>query len=176
MVCDICKQREATTYVKTVINGRLKEQNLCAHCAKETGFSIMPEGFDIGGLLGGILSGQAPKASQKVCGKCGTSFAQIAKRGKIGCEECYAAFAQELAPMIQKIHGTARHKGKQPNGNMLRVTPKEKTGIMPAAQTPLEEKRRLLKNAIEKQEFENAAILRDEIKELEKHGNPDEVV
>ena len=76
---------------------------------------------------------------------------------------------RQLLPIIQRIHGTAQHKGKVPGSSALRVTdPNNK--IVAVEETPLEEKKRLLKQAIETQDFERAAVLRDEIKELEQHG------
>ena len=71
--------------------------------------------------------------------------------------------------MIQRIHGTSRHKGKVPGGSALRISGGQHQ-MMPVKESPLEEKKRLLKQAIETQDFETAAVLRDEIKEMENHG------
>ena len=74
----------------------------------------------------------------------------------------------QLIPLIQRIHGTTRHKGKVPGGSALRITGGQHQ-MVTVQESPLEEKKRLLKQAIEKQDFEQAAVLRDEIKEMESH-------
>ena len=71
--------------------------------------------------------------------------------------------------MIQRIHGTTHHKGKVPGGSALQISGGQHQ-MMPVQESPLDEKKRLLKQAIEKQDFETAAVLRDEIKEMENHG------
>ena len=74
-----------------------------------------------------------------------------------------------MAPVIQRIHGTTQHKGKVPGGSALRIADLNNK-IMPVREAPVEEKRRLLKKAVEAQDFETAAVLRDEIKEMEQNG------
>lgn len=170
MLCQACKQNKATTYVKTIINGQLTELNLCDQCAKEQGFGTMFGGFDIGDFLGGIFSNQPAKENVKRCDRCGASYEEIARSGKIGCARCYVLFKDQMAPLIQRIHGSAMHKGKKPGGYALRITENKKNQIMPIKETKLQEKQRLLKEAIEHQEFETAAKLRDEIKEMGENG------
>lgn len=166
MLCDVCKQREATTYIKAVRNGKLYQQHLCSHCVQEMGLGSVQGSLGLGDLLGGLFQDSTPKVPEKICETCGTSFADISKSGKIGCAACYQTFAQELAPMIQRIHGTTSHKGKRPGGYALRVTPRQTAEMMPVQDSPLQEKQRLLQKAVQAQEFEQAARLRDEIKEL----------
>lgn len=81
----------------------------------------------------------------------------IAKTGKVGCAQCYETFFDDLLPSIRRIHGNTRHTGKLAGsaGKELRVV------------NELEQARQELHDAIEKQEFEKAAKLRDRIKELE---------
>ena len=98
----------------------------------------------------------------------GASFEEITQSGKIGCADCYRTFRSQLMPVIQRIHGTTRHKGKVPGGSALRITGGQHQ-MVTVQESPLEEKKRLLKQAIEKQDFEQAAVLRDEIKEMESH-------
>ena len=99
--------------------------------------------------------------------KCGASFEEITESGKIGCMECYRVFHDRLLPTIHRIHGTAKHKGKIPGTAALRIV--EPAGKIAVVETsPLDKKRAELKAAIEKQDFERAAVLRDEIREMEK--------
>ena len=170
MLCQACGKKTATTHIKTIVNGKLTEYHLCPDCSKQKGYNNLFSGWsmDLGNLLGGFW-GNAQGGSQVTrCPTCGASFEEITRTGKIGCAGCYKTFRSQLSPLIQRIHGTTRHKGKVPGGSALRIT----TGghqMMPVQESPLEEKKRLLKQAIEKQDFETAAVLRDEIKEMESH-------
>lgn len=171
MLCQMCGQHPATTHIKTIVNGKLTQAHLCADCAKKQGYGNLfaDWGSGFGSLLSGFMGSAAPARQVTRCPGCGASFEDITRSGKIGCAECYHTFRGQLLPIIQRIHGTAQHKGKVPGSSALRVTdPNNK--IAAVEETPLEEKKRLLKQAIETQDFERAAVLRDEIKELEQHG------
>lgn len=171
MLCQSCGKKPATTHIKTIVNGRLTEHHLCQECAQKEGYLHLHGGWDmdLGSLLGGFI-GKAPGGSQAArCPGCGASFEEISRSGKIGCAQCYETFRSQLVPVIQRIHGTTRHKGKVPGGSALRIAG-GRHEMMPVPESPLEEKKRLLKEAVEKQDFETAAQLRDAIKEMEGHG------
>ena len=171
MLCQMCGQHPATTHIKTIVNGKLTQAHLCADCAKKQGYGNLfaDWGSGFGSLLSGFMGSAAPARQVTRCPGCGASFEDITRSGKIGCAECYHTFRGQLLPIIQRIHGTAQHKGKVPGSSALRVTDTNNK-IVAVEETPLEEKKRLLKHAIEVQDFERAAVLRDEIKELEQHG------
>lgn len=171
MLCQMCGQHPATTHIKTIVNGKLTQAHLCADCAKKQGYGNLfaDWGSGFGSLLSGFMGSAAPARQVTRCPGCGASFEDITRSGKIGCAECYHTFRGQLLPIIQRIHGTAQHKGKAPGSSALRVTDTNNK-IVAVEETPLEEKKRLLKQAIETQDFERAAVLRDEIKELEQHG------
>ncbi len=169
MLCQNCGKKTATTYIKTIVNGRLAQYHLCPDCAREMGYgNIFSDfGLDFGNMLGGLIGG-IPGEQTPRCEKCGTTFEEISKTGKLGCAECYRTFRRKLLPIVQRIHGTTKHKGKAPGSSALRVADPHHQ-IIAVKETPLEEKKRLLKQAIEAQDFEQAAVLRDEIKEMEQH-------
>ncbi|RKJ39444.1 hypothetical protein D7X94_12425 [Acutalibacter sp. 1XD8-33] len=171
MLCQSCGQRAATTHIKSMVNGQLTETHLCAQCAKKQGYGhILGDWGGFGSLLGGLLR-EVPAAEVKRCPGCGASFGEISQTGQIGCGECYQTFRAQLLPVIQRIHGAARHKGKSPGGSALRVSdPNHQMVASPRQEKPAEaelrEKERLMQEAIQLQDFENAALLRDQIKEL----------
>lgn len=171
MICQSCGKKQATTHIKTVVNGKLTQFHLCEDCAKEKGYHSLFGGwnFGFGDLLSGLLGATGQEENVLRCEKCGSTFEEIAKTGKVGCADCYKTFRCQLLPAVQRIHGATRHKGKTPGSSALRVM-EQNNQIMAVQETPLEEKKRLLQKAIEEQEFERAAVLRDEIKELENHG------
>lgn len=173
MLCQSCGQKPATMHIKKIVNGQLTEAHLCAHCAKQQGYAGALESWGgFGSLLGGLL-GEVPQQEVKRCPGCGASFGEISQSGQIGCAQCYETFRAQVLPVIQRIHGSARHRGKSPGGSALRVAD-QNTQLSPSPKqreaSPLEEKRRLLKEAVEAQNYEQAAVLRDQIKEMEKNG------
>ena len=97
-----------------------------------------------------------PGADKKICPMCGLSFADITKSGKAGCGECYGTFKSEFTPNVMRIHGTANHTGKIPKNRSLQISAKRKT----------EELNARLKKMIDEQNFEEAAVIRDEINKI----------
>lgn len=170
MMCQSCGQNTATTHIKTVINGQLTETHLCSQCAAKQGH-MLGEWNGFGSLLGGLLTG-TPETREKRCPGCGASFRQISQSGKIGCAECYDTFRSQLIPVIERIHGSAKHKGKVPGGYALRVQEEHRQlmNVPEKKLSELDEKKLQLKKAVEAQDFEQAAVLRDQIKEMESNG------
>lgn len=167
MICQACGKNTATTHVKATVNGKLTEHYLCDSCAAQQGYGSLFGGWNgFDSLLSGLMGASAPARQVHRCPSCGASFEEIAASGKIGCANCYRAFRSQLLPLVQRVHGTARHKGKVPGGSALRVADAPKQLVAVEA-GQIEEKKRLLQRAIEAQDFEQAAVLRDEIKELE---------
>ena len=160
MLCQSCQQHQATTHIKTMVNGEFAEYMLCPECAKKMGYGNLFDnmGLDFSSFLGSFLdNGLPPRTSATRCSGCGASFADIARTGKVGCAQCYQTFYDELLPSVRKMHGNTLHTGKRAGGagKELRVI------------NALDQARAELKAAVEKQEFEKAAKLRDKIKELE---------
>lgn len=171
MVCQSCGKKTATTHIKTIVNGKLTEYHLCSDCAGEKGYNTLFNNWnlDFGNMLGGLIGNSRQSSQVLRCEKCGSSFAEISKTGKLGCADCYKVFRSQLIPVIQRVHGTTRHKGKMPGGSALRIAD-NKNQMVSVSESPIDEKKRLLRQAIEAQEFEKAAVLRDEIKEMESRG------
>lgn len=158
MYCEKCKKNQATTHISSTVNGVHVEKNLCAACAAEEGFS------EFGGGLFNMLStmfGEGAPApgvrGGKRCSLCGKSFADIAESGRLGCADCYHTFKDQLAPSLQRIHGTMKHVGKRSKYNNAKA---EKA-------MRLEELKAELQAAVKDEAFEKAAQIRDEIKKME---------
>lgn len=163
MKCQKCKQREATTHIKKVVNGEYEEHMLCSECAHALGYDNvfdfeMPDMF--GGLLQNFFTGALPaRSGASRCPECGSTYGDITNTGKVGCAKCYDVFYSELLPSIKRIHGNTTHCGKVP---FLAEVKSEKPQL-----NELEQLKEELKEAIEEQNFELAATLRDKIKEKE---------
>lgn len=168
MKCTHCNEREANTHIKRIINGRKEEMHLCEECAKELGvmeeFSFEP--FTMDSLFGKLL-GAGAKAFNSLsgvdrCTYCGTTFNDIVNTGRVGCAHCYDKFERKLEPSIEKLHGRAKHIGKNVSYT------EEKNETEKETVSELDKLKADLKLAIQEQRFEDAAVLRDKINELGK--------
>lgn len=159
MLCDKCKQNIATTHIKTIVNGVAKEYNLCEACAKENGYSQFVGG-SFASILASMLGESAKSATigSKSCPVCSATFHSIAKSGKVGCSECYNTFKSELLPYIKRVHGSISHTGK---------TPTKAPFVESENKENVSDLRKELKRLISDEKYEQAAIIRDKIKELE---------
>lgn len=172
MLCQNCGKREATTHIKRVVNGETSEHHLCSECASSLGYGDVFGGFgmNLGDLLGGFLSESAPERGQLAaplrCEKCGSTWRDIAREGKVGCANCYRVFYDRLAPSLQRIHGKIRHTGKTSGSAQAQPAEAEKS---PQAlrQEQIEALQKQMQEAVASQDFEQAARLRDEIKALQ---------
>ena len=165
MLCQNCGKNEATTHIKQIINGDMAESHLCSDCASHLGYSDVFSGFGLnlselfGGFLGDMMPA-IPAGKTQRCEKCGSSFDEIVRSGKVGCADCYRTFYDKLLPSIQRIHGKIKHSGKTST-----ASPAEEK-----VESPLEKIEKLkaaMNEAVAKQDFESAAKIRDEIKALE---------
>jgi protein arginine kinase activator len=172
MLCEQCKHREANTHIRRVINGEAEERHLCAECARESGAmpGIGDFGFQLGDLfsnfLGSSFSGLSTQAlpSAQRCAFCGSSLAEIARDGRVGCASCYETFYEQLKPTLQRIHGGLRHSGKAPATDPAVEQAKQR-------QAAIERLRASIAAAVQAERYEEAAKLRDEIRALEEGGD-----
>ena len=163
MMCDKCGKNPATTHLKTVINGAVKEDHLCSFCAAEIGYTSFGS-ISLPNMLAtvfGKTASTALGASNKRCECCGASFSDIAQTGRMGCSECYSTFKAELLPTLNRLHGKAVHVGNAPKTDDTKIKLSEKIAELKAK----------LSKAVSCEEFEKAAELRDEIRRLEGEQN-----
>ena len=166
MLCQNCKKKEATTHIKRVINGEATESHLCQSCAHTLGVGSFFDDFslDITDIFSGFFGDSAfalGESRLERCEKCGCCFDDIIKSGSVGCSDCYEKFYHRLLPSIQRIHGKAKHAGKVPAKANEKPIVKEKT-----AEEKIADLQKEMDKAVSEQNFERAAILRDEIKKM----------
>lgn len=180
MLCEKCKKRTATVFYNENINGKTRSFSLCGECAakmREKGdlqdvTSMIGSFADpfaelhnnlFGGFFGMPMLSAIP--TEKKCPTCGATYPEIAESGKVGCPECYTTFADELQRLIRSVHGTTTHTGNVPSRHRAKQERTER----------LKDLKKQLRDAVEKEDYENAATLRDEIRKLEseneKEGN-----
>jgi protein arginine kinase activator len=157
MQCMKCKKNEASYYFKQNINGKVTESALCHECAHEANQNAAPKQISFNPFSGffGINAPQARRAAETVkrCTLCGSGFTDLLKSGKIGCAKCYEVFNDELAATIAKLHGQTTHIGRAPLEHRAKNDRRIRERKLKAE----------LRKAIEAQDFEKAATLRDEI-------------
>lgn len=164
MLCDICGKNPATVHLTEIIDEQMNELHLCEDCARQKS-QEMEQQFGLSDLLAGLADFGKPttkdaaaEAVEVKCPNCGLTYAEFKKVGRLGCSECYNSFKRYLAPLLKKIHGSLQHTGKSP----VSVPKVMKKRI------DLQELRNKLQKAIETEDFEEAAKIRDQIREMEK--------
>lgn len=177
MLCGICKAREAKIFYTEIINGEKKEQYLCEECAaKSTNFRLKsPFGgqeFSLGGLLSGLFEGERQKEEGRqyigageglACARCGMTYEEFKEKGQFGCAKCYQSFGRLLLKNMRNIQGSDIHTGKKPkNPDGLAEIPVENVPEL----SEIDRLSMQLGQAVEREEYETAAVLRDKIRGL----------
>jgi protein arginine kinase activator len=167
MLCQSCNQRDANVHITKVINGVKNEFHLCEECAKQKQEINMGIPFNMSSSLSfqNIMDGfvemmgnsTPPQQEQKKCETCGMTFDHFRRTGKVGCGGCYEAFGKNLTPLIKRIHGNLQHTGKLP----------KRTGGLLKLKRSVDNLKSELKMAINNEEYERAAMVRDQIREIE---------
>lgn len=159
MLCQNCNRSDAHVHLKRIINGEAAEVHLCASCASAFGVSDAVSAFaGFEEIPGSMLSSSGARINAKAirCETCGFTFEDIMRTGMPGCPECYRVFSRRLRPVMAKLHGRAEYQGKVPPGIKEDARREDALG-------ELKEK---LARAIREENFELAAVLRDEIRRL----------
>lgn len=164
MICEKCHQKQASVHMQQIINGIKTESHLCQECSAQMDSPISIDAL-FNGLLGSFLSMAAEKQSNREahihyepCPICGMTFEDFKNAGgKMGCADCYRVFSKELASILKNVQASLRHEGKFP----------QRSGRAMFQKREADRIRNLMKQAVEEENFEEAARLRDKIKALE---------
>lgn len=156
MMCCVCKEKPATVHLTEIKGDKVQQVDLCEACAKNKG--VNDSSFALADLLLGLGASQeidqSAGGTELKCATCGFTQADFKKSGRLGCPECYQTFVDGLEGLLKSMHKGTRHVGKVPEA--LRRT-RESVDRMKILQ-------KKLSKAIEAEDFEQAAALRDEIK------------
>jgi protein arginine kinase activator len=164
MKCEVSNcENEATVHLTEIREGKKHEMHLCERCAAEKGLPGKSH-FSISDLLAGIAS-QAQQQAQKpskrgkeaACPVCTTTLTQFQSSGRFGCPECYTTFKDDVLGLVEKIHDAAQHVGKVPKRVSSEIS----------LQKDLRQLQLDLKRAVRKEDYEKAAAIRDQIRQME---------
>lgn len=177
--CEICSAL-STVFLTQIIDGKTTKVSLCSKCARERGV-LDPSAFDLAEKLFSSVQGQlmqspamsktstldlihsvSPELSLTKCPMCGFTLEAFRKTGRLGCSRCYDVFTEEIIPSLPEIQTGTNHKGKQPEHAQQAVIESQTRQQMESA----------LRQAINKENFEEAARLRDAIAALPKPPTP----
>jgi protein arginine kinase activator len=182
MKCDKCTKK-ATVHLTEIVDGKAIEMHLCEDCASEQSQS-MEQQFGLADLLAGLtdFGKHVPEVQSKTvtrCPSCGLTYEDFRKFGRFGCAQCYPAFKVHLKVLLKKIHGSNVHLGKKPvnvvpielpSSAVSEEEAQQQPGSEPTKGSAVDELRGQLHQAIDREDFEQAARLRDKIRELEERG------
>jgi protein arginine kinase activator len=166
MKCQQC-EKPATFHITELTSGQPQELHLCETCAKTYLTHGEAGSAAVAPTLANVLAKQLQigkaaeelaKLDQRACPVCGITFYEFRNQGRLGCPHDYVFFEKELTPLIANIHGETQHVGKRPRGREGGTD----------EQTELIRLRREMKDATQKEEYERAAEIRDQILAMEK--------
>jgi protein arginine kinase activator len=164
MLCQHCQKRIANVHFTQIINNNKIEMYLCENCAREKGQMNVGGPLSISDFLGGLIGvghtnpfTQNPEADRSVCDKCGMTYEEFQRIGKFGCSNCYELFGDRIQPLLKRLHGNVEHNGKIPANVAKEISSSKEISSL----------KELLNKAIQNEEYEKAAEIRDKIKNIE---------
>ena len=178
-MCQNCGKNEVTFRYTQVINGVKKEMNLCDKCARELGLKDMNFSMPISfssflgdffndyndSLLPSFMTSQALQ-----CKTCGTTFDDFLNSGEFGCSDCYDLFEDRITPILKNLQGANKHVGRgyrDIEANKEKVNSAKTSPKKVKKESKLEKLQKDLQKAIKDERYEDAAKIRDQIKEME---------
>jgi protein arginine kinase activator len=157
MKCQRCP-KPATLHITEVLGeDQFEEVHLCEECAKKYLYEPQQKKAPAKAADPHSAGDEAETLGEKQCEACGLKFVEFRNHGRLGCPHDYDAFKEDLMPLLESVHGDTRHTGKSP-----RRLPKAK-----GVQLELAQLRRKLQQLVDDEKYEEAARVRDRIKELE---------
>jgi protein arginine kinase activator len=166
MQCQICGKRPAVVHFTEIVNNKKSEYHVCEKCAEEKGYTLplSKNKLSIGDLVAGMvdpsLGSDEGKVGRVQCPRCHMVYSAFKETGRLGCSECYTTFRVQLRPLLRRIHGSTKHVGKVPVRDAARV----------AARREVHRLHEEMQRAVDDEEFEKAAALRDRIRHLEEES------
>jgi protein arginine kinase activator len=164
MKCEVQScENEATVHLTEIREGKKHEMHLCERCAQEKGLPGKSH-FSISDLLAGIASqaqaqptAKAKRGKEAACPVCTTTLTQFQSSGRFGCPDCYTVFKEDVQGLVEKIHDSSQHIGKVPKRVSSEIS----------LQKDIRQLQVELKRAVRREDYENAAAVRDQIRQME---------
>ncbi len=157
--CDLCGKGEGTIRVRQLDkDGKATDIMICAECARARGLSDVEKlKANAAEIITDLKSRIDEGDAKLICTSCGLSYAEFKKQGRLGCAECYTAFHDQLLPLIRRIHDAVQHVGRTASGGRKQAQ----------VRMNIQKLRDALSGAIQDEDYEKAAALRDQLKRSE---------
>jgi len=159
---------QATLHITEILDGNASEVHLCEKCAREylnDSESLDSEGAaaELAAKLEELQEAEDEDFDHLQCSGCGITFSEFRDIGRLGCPSCYEDFRNELRPLLENIHEELLHGGKRPT--RIPGHSEEQSRVL--------QLRTQQREAIQQEDYETAAMLRDKIAEIESilHGS-----
>jgi protein arginine kinase activator len=173
-LCDSCGEREAVIHLTQIVDNSVTTLHLCEPCAAEKGVDTVAQvaKYPLGDFLASLGEAASPApgsaaaaGAAAACPRCGATLQDFRQTGRLGCAACYVTFEAPLRDLLRRVHGNTQHQGEQYR------SPGEAAGAEApgggAAVTGVGALKDRLRRAVEAEDFEEAARLRDAIRRLE---------
>ena len=158
MKCEQCGERPAEITLTEMEGEEMNTLHLCASCAALKGVTVGVGSPPIADLLAHLGAGEKRfEADAEACDYCGMRQRDFRKNGRLGCPQCYVHFATQLRELLRRVHGSSQHMGKVYVSSAVEIDDTE---------ARLATLKRRLDRAVEVEDFESAAELRDQIHSL----------
>ena len=165
MKCQICLNHPATVHLTDIVNGNKKETHLCKACAEQKQLLHKQE-LNLSAILqtviGPHIGAMTDDLARLTCPECGIKYMEFKAEGRLGCPHDYQVFYTALEPLLQRIHRATRHAGKKPRHHSRSA----------GWQTEIVALRQRLREAVETENYEEAARLRDQLRHKEATDEP----
>ncbi len=177
MLCQNCGKNEANIRYTQVINGVKKEIALCSSCAKKLGIDDLELPIDFNSFLGDFFNDYAEteflpmlQTNEVKCKTCGMTYNDFINTGVFGCSDCYDVFSSPIDSLLKNLHGTAKHIGRVPKGKAekIKIEDNKEEKVENKEDIKKEKLEQDLAKAIKEERYEDAAKIRDELKEMNK--------
>ncbi len=165
--CDHCGADEAVVHLTQIVNNEMKTSHLCEKCAAAKGVESgeEPTNFALTGFLAQLTDApgsEDPLEKFGPCSFCGLTFENFREAGRLGCPHCYTTYETYLRGLLRRVHGSTQHVGK------VYLPPDPAASDL---EKQVEALRHKLQRAVDSEDFERAAGLRDKIRGLEPAGS-----
>ncbi len=165
MKCDLCA-KTATIHLTDIIQGHKKEMHLCQECAEEQQLVSPQQQLSLSTILqtviGQHVGALTDELARLTCPACGIKYMEFRAGGRLGCPHDYQVFRKPLLSLLKRIHRKTRHQGKTPLHSRRRAV----------LQAEILELRRQLRSAVDREAYEEAARLRDQLRQKESANEP----
>jgi len=161
MKCEICGLKDAVIHIRQIQKDLVHELHVCEECAQEKGLIREEESeLPIANLLSGLLEGRdmtGAGETKEACPRCGMKASEFRKQGKLGCAECFSAFQKEVKAIVTQMAARPHHAGRLPKAFAEQSTASSANDAL----------REELREAVEREDYEEAARLRDRLREID---------